>query len=185
MNLASCLISFFVVYFASLCTCCAQQGNYSHPSSERLNLTFRELYATARQERLEGTGPIVIVQGDSLVLLTKGGRKQGETRGPNYHDLKTVAHVPLAVFCVVGSRLDEELGEESAAQLRELRDLVLEVIPNLPQAFRAPEIRERQRLMLRRCMAFVDSVLDTQRCSAKELDEFIDELEKRLDQEDL
>ena len=62
MNLASCLISFFVLCIASFGTCCAQ-GNYSHPSIEKLNLTFRTLYATARQQRLDETGPIVIVQG--------------------------------------------------------------------------------------------------------------------------
>src|SRR5262249_60151660 len=66
-----------------------------------LNHTFRAAYARARQETLARTGPVIVVEGDNLVLLRQGKRTEVKFMPERYHTLKTVAHVPLALYALL------------------------------------------------------------------------------------
>lgn len=154
----------------------AQSGNYSTEAVEKLNLKFRELYAAARAERLAKAGPTIIAKGDSLVLLRGGERAEGSRVSPHYHDLKTISHVPLAVYCAVSSHLNKPIDEQHSKPLREFLMLIKQVRESLATVFEQAEIRTRQDKLLNRCESFTKKVLSEGVCSDAALDQFIDDI---------
>lgn len=154
----------------------AQEGNYSSASVERLNLKFRELYAAARTDRLKHVGPVIIARGDGLTLLQGDIRTQGQIVHSHYHDLKTISHVPLALFCIIGGHVDNPLDATKVQQLREFLSIMKEVSASLPEVFSDVRTRADQLEMLGRCRSFSESVLKTRQCSEAELDQLIDDI---------
>src|SRR5262249_4483924 len=63
-----------------------------------LTKASRAAYAAGRQETLRHAGPVILVEGDTVVLVRKGDRVEAAYPPPVYHDLKAVAHVPLALY---------------------------------------------------------------------------------------
>lgn len=153
----------------------AQTGNYSDASLERLNLKFRSLYARARSQRIVGVSPILIARGDSLVLIRNNERTEGTVVSPNYHDLKTIAHIPLGIFCVVSGTKDK-LTADDLKQLQEYCTQMKAAEMSLSTAFPDEALRERQQAMMTRCIAFTGDVIEQGRCDRDTLDEFVDDL---------
>ncbi len=72
------------------------------------NKTFRALYAENRLERLARSGPAIIVQFDDLVLYRDGKEVERATfTPPLYHDLKSIAHIPLSVAVVYANAVEQ------------------------------------------------------------------------------
>jgi len=65
-----------------------------------VNKVFRAAYAAARKDVLARTGPVIIVSGDELVLLRDGRRAEAKVVPAIYHTLKTVSHIPLAIYAM-------------------------------------------------------------------------------------
>ncbi|MFL5340554.1 MAG: hypothetical protein ACJ8F7_10430 [Gemmataceae bacterium] len=68
-----------------------------------LNKSFRAAYRTARLEAIATTSPIVLVDGDNLVLFRDRKRQSVAAVPKAYHLLKDLAHVPLAVYLLTRS----------------------------------------------------------------------------------
>src|SRR5262249_50951330 len=64
----------------------------------KLNDSFRKQYAAGRLDVLVRSGPVIVVEGDKLVLLRGKERFVGDVILTQYHRLKAIAHVPLAVY---------------------------------------------------------------------------------------
>src|SRR5437764_12172454 len=75
-----------------------------------LNDHSRAAYRRAREEALARTGPVVLVEGDDLVLKYGRQRLVARTVPDEYHVLKVVSHVPLAVHALLVGRdqLDDQ-----------------------------------------------------------------------------
>src|SRR5690349_1417543 len=54
-----------------------------------INVEFRASYARARAERLARSGPVLLFDGEKLLLLRGDERRVGTPVGPAYHHLKT------------------------------------------------------------------------------------------------
>ena len=171
--------AFACLLFALTAPVNAQSGNYSNAELEQLNLKFRSLYARARCERIVGISPVIIARGDSLVLIQRGERMVGNTVHPNYHDLKTIAHIPLGIFCAVSPREPGRLSKATIEQLREFHELMDRTLASLDNAFPKQQ-RPRQQQLIRDCMAFTDSVIKKGSCSAEALDEFVDAMRPEI-----
>ena len=63
-----------------------------------LNDAFRQAYAGARRRVLAGDGPLLIVNGDTAALVRAGRRSDAAINVPKYHLVKTIAHIPLAIY---------------------------------------------------------------------------------------
>jgi len=63
-----------------------------------LNNAFRAAYADAKRRVLASSGPTLIVNGDNFALLRDGRRVEANVGTPIYDPLKTIAHVPLAIY---------------------------------------------------------------------------------------
>src|SRR5262249_7421751 len=76
-----------------------------------LNDEARSAYARARAEVLTSAGPVVLLEGD-VVVLRRGRERKGVRFMPSlYHDLKAISHVPLAIHALraPGAAREEEL----------------------------------------------------------------------------
>ena len=88
--------------------------------------TFVEIYEAVRRRRLdEQMARALIVLHDDTMLFYHGGREPKVITGlrpPLYNKLKTLSHVPLAIYCLSADFCGEALTETALAALRDYRD---------------------------------------------------------------
>ncbi len=138
-----------------------------------LNFFFRSAYAHARQDVLEHSGPIIVATGNRLVLIDQGQRTVGTMVGRAYHDLKTVAHTPIAVYCALAREPDGPLKEGAVERLRSVLPLIDGVLGAFEGGVYDAEHTPRQQAVLEGCKQFVEGVLRSGRVSRNELIGFI------------
>src|SRR5271169_3767558 len=73
-------------------------GPVQPPALTALNDAFRAAYADARNRVLRSSGPTLIVNGDRFSLLRRGQRLEANAGAPIYDPVKTIAHIPLAIY---------------------------------------------------------------------------------------
>jgi hypothetical protein len=142
-------------------------GEPPDPLAE-LNQAFRAAYAHARQEALARAGPVIVVEGDNLVLLHKGKRSEVLFMPERYHTLKAVAHVPLAVYVMVAPYGEEEIPEKGLAGLRAYRRQVASVRDVLEKRGLTAEELKRQQQILDMSLELLDRLLRTRQARAEE-----------------
>ena len=153
-------------------------GTASGQSSEQdpisqLNGAFRSAYARARTHTLDQIGPIIVASGDRLVLLHDGRRIEGTTVHRNYHDLKTVAHVPLAIYVLLAPYDEGPIDTDGIAQLRQLRQLTAAARKALAQTIPDERLARRQRRFLRKCLDYLDARIEGKKYSRQGLSDFL------------
>jgi hypothetical protein len=137
-----------------------------------LNDSFRAAYRQGRAETLAHAGPVILVEGDDLVLLHDGRREAVAYMPPAYHQLKAVSHVPLALYVQLAPYGEGPLSDERLAALRRYRAQVVAARDSLAgRGFEAATL-ERQQKILAESLAFLDGVLDRRRADAAELTAF-------------
>lgn len=164
----------FAPIFLSLLTASAR-AQYAETTDDpfvNLNSAFRAAYADARSELLKTIGPVVVSKGDHLVLFYGGQRMEGKKIGQAYHQLKTVAHVPLAIFVMLDGHDNSPLGAEKRKQLGSYQDLIKKVMLNLDSSGLSEAQVQRQREILSRGQSFIDKVLADGKCSRYDLATF-------------
>ena len=123
-----------------------------------LNDAFRKAYAGAKQRMLAGAGPVTIANGDTAALVRNGSRKEAMVNAPSYHTVKTIAHVPLAIFVALTPG-EGPLAPDRRATLAELRSLIPPARASLETLKIPPATVSRQDRITTMSMAFIDDVL--------------------------
>jgi hypothetical protein len=130
-----------------------------------LNDASRAAYRRAKEAALTRTGPVILVEGDDLVL--KRGDRRIETRfAPDlFHVLKAVSHIPLALDVMLaslpdGGRLDEGL----LGELRGYRGLIESARGRIARLGLERGPAERQARIFDASLDFIDSVIDDRAC---------------------
>lgn len=122
-----------------------------------LNDAFRRAYADAKRRVLAGAGPLIVVKGDTAVLIRDGQRAEANVNVPFYHSLKTIAHIPLAIYVV----LTPGEGPIDADRLETLESLRQRIPPARASlagpGFPAP-LLARQEGIVAESLAFLDEV---------------------------
>ena len=123
---------------------------------DELNAAFHEAYAVVRAEAFAHQGPVLVVDGDRLVLYRDQAVVAEEVvRPPAYHLLKAVAHVPLAVRLRLVAGQGAEAGAGSLVRLRGQLEGARQA---LQVAFPDPATRARQARILDAALDFLDQV---------------------------
>jgi hypothetical protein len=133
-----------------------------------LNDASRQAYAHARREALARCGPVVLVEGDEVVLRYGVFRQAVRFSPPLYHDLKAIGHVPLALHALLAGR-EGEVPAERLFDLKRYHDLVRAAYRALPGRDLTEAQRQRQRKILTHSLAFLDGVLRHRRVTGKAL----------------
>ncbi len=134
-----------------------------------LNESFRAAYRRTKEANLARNGPVILMEGDNIVLRRGGTRLEVPYTPAVYHVLKSVAHVPLMLDVLLAPHADEAtLTDAALAELRDYRKLMEQAEPSLAAQGLEPEQLERQKKIFADCRAFLDSVVQARRCSREE-----------------
>lgn len=156
----------------------------------RMNDQFRHNYTIARKEVRDAALPVIVANGDKVMLFRRAsatGPVTGSDRVTVGRDvtgsysvavskdertfvpavwsvLKSVDHVPLALFVMLQSQTDKPLPESSLAELKALRQSTLEAMPEIIAALHAetllpPQALVRNQQMLDDSLGFVAAVI--------------------------
>ena len=137
-----------------------------------LNYAFLDAYSRLRAETVAATGPVILQMGDVMYLLHNGAQLEAATREPIWHELKVVAHVPLAVYAILLPAAGADLDETRADELRRYRELARRARDSLEgRAFSEAQLVRQQRL-LETTLEFIDHTLETGEVSADGLRAF-------------
>lgn len=133
-----------------------------------INEAFRAAYRQARTDLLAKQGPIVLLEGDNLVLLRGGKRTEVKVIPPFYHDLKAVSHIPLAIAMLLVPGSEDDLPRAKIDALRGFRERIAAVEDELPKRFEG-DVLARQRTAVRACTRFIDEALKNRKVTPMQL----------------
>jgi hypothetical protein len=134
-----------------------------------LNDAFRAAYQKAKEATLARGGPVILVEGDSLVLKKGGQRVEAHYTPAIYHVLKSFAHIPLALDVILATRAgDAPLDDAIVGELRQYRGLIANAEATLGSLGLDPEQVGRQRKIIASCVKFLDRVVDSRACRGED-----------------
>jgi hypothetical protein len=145
------------------------------------NDIFRAIYKRAREDALARTGPVILAQGDELVLRYGVQRETARYTPAVYHTLKTVAHIPLAIHLLLDPATGRELDDNRLHDLRFLRDRALAVPPSLEQKGLSAEQLARQKQIVRQSVGLLDATLRARKIDEAALTAFRERLRPLID----
>ncbi len=122
-----------------------------------LNDAFRAAYADARTRVLKASGPTLIVNGDNFALLRNGQRVEANVGTPIYDPVKTIAHIPLAIYVTLTPG-DGALDEDRLKTLAGLRQLIPPAEASLDTLKLSTATLARQHRIVTASLAFLDDV---------------------------
>jgi hypothetical protein len=155
----------------------AREGKASADALLTLNEHFRQAYRNARAETLTRVGPVILLEGDTLVLLRRSTpRREASITPAEYTTLKSVSHVPLGIYVQLAPHGEARLVNERLAQLRTYRDQVAAALPVLENLGLQGETVLRQRQILTDSLRFLDHVLDQHQVTRADLTAFTRQL---------
>jgi hypothetical protein len=134
-----------------------------------VNDAFRAAYRKAKEGILARCGPVVVVEGDDLVLKKGDRRVEAHYTPTAYHVLKAFAHIPLALDVILATRAGAApLDEPVVGELRQFRGLIAAVESTIASQGLDAEQVERQRKLIAECVKFLDSVVASRKCSRED-----------------
>src|ERR1035438_5290069 len=122
-----------------------------------LNNAFRAAYADARSRVLASFGPTLIVNGDNFVLLRDGLRVEANVGVPLYDPVKTIAHIPLAIYVTLTPG-DGAVDDDRLKTLAGLRQLIPPAERSLDTLKLSAATLARQKQIVAASLAFLDDV---------------------------
>src|SRR5690242_19487276 len=149
----------------------APAGPVQPPALTALNNAFRAAYADAKSRVLAASGPTLIVNGDNFSLLRDGRRVEANVGTPIYDPIKTIAHIPLAIYVTLTPG-DGAVGDDRLKTLANLRELILPAESSLDSLKLSAATLARQRQIIAISLAFLDDVAGKRKFTRTQLLEF-------------
>src|ERR1022692_4093525 len=122
-----------------------------------LNDAFRAAYTEAKSRVLASAGPTLIVNGDRFSLLRDGQRLEANAGTPIYDPVKTIAHIPLAIYVTLTPG-DGALDDDRLKTLAGLRELIPPAGRSLDPLNPPAATLARQQQIVAAALAFLDGV---------------------------
>jgi hypothetical protein len=152
------------ILVAALAGAAVGQGPAADPLTA-LNDAFRAAYHRTKEATIDRGGPVILIEGDNVVLRRGRTRQEVPYTPAIYHVLKAVAHVPLALDVILAPHAGEAtLSDAVLAELRADRDLMSSAEPGLASHGLDAEQLARQKKILAGCREFLDSAVEARRC---------------------
>jgi len=122
-----------------------------------LNNAFRAAYAEAKSRVVASSGPTLIVNGDNFALLHDGRRVEANVGTPIYDPVKTIAHVPLAIYVTLTPG-DGTVDDDRLKSLAGLRELIPPAEASLDTLKLSAATLARQKQIVAASLTFLDDV---------------------------
>ncbi len=140
----------------------APAGPVQPPALTALNNAFRAAYSDAKSRVLASSGPTMIVNGDNFSLLRDGRRVEANVGTPIYDPVKTIAHIPLAIYVTLTPG-DGAVGDDRLKTLANLRELIPPAEASLDTLKLPAATLARQKKIVAASMAFLSDVAGRRR----------------------
>lgn len=133
-----------------------------------------ESYRLRRASVKEATSPVIVVSGNNLILYRRGIRESVRVIPDRYHALKSVAHLPFAIYLrLTPEARASELPVRVLASLRAFGPKIAAARAALAAAGLTEEQAARQREILEGSDGFIMSVLDRKQFDDSVLEAYI------------
>lgn len=165
-------VTISLLLVATIPTCFAAEPAKSDDPLLSLNASFRKAHAAARKEMLSKCGPIVLLDGDNLILLHNGKRAEERCVPEIYHTLKAVAHTPVAVQVMLSPFGEGAMGADRLAGLKEYREQLAKADKALGGRGLSGEQMERSKKILSACQTFLDGIIGKELATRDEVHTF-------------
>ncbi len=132
-------------------------GPVQSPALNALNNAFRAAYGDARSRVLKSSGPTLIVNGDNFALLRQGRRVEANVGTPIYDPIKTIAHIPLAIYVTLTPG-DGAVDDDRLKTLAGLRELIPPAEASLDALKLSAATLARQKQIVAASLTFLDDV---------------------------
>jgi hypothetical protein len=136
-----------------------------------LNDAFRAAYADAKSRVLSSSVPTLIVNGDRFSLVRDGGRVEANVGVAIYDPVKTIAHIPLAIYVTLTPG-DGAIDDGRLKTLNGLRELIPPAEASLDTLKLPAATLARQRQIVTSSLAFLDNVAGKRRFTRSALVDF-------------
>lgn len=167
------------IFFAGMAIITSALPTYSAEIDEEtsaalfnLNRDFIKAHAAARKINLASGGPIILLRDGKLVLVRNNTETTSEMILPRYDTLKVFAHMPVAIYLMLGPPGAGKLDAQRLQQLNEYRTRIDRVEKKIDQIGLTGESLERQKQFLASSKQFLEKVIQQQQFSTEELHTF-------------
>jgi len=164
MAFRNAVLSFLLIAVSAPAQTMPSAGPAQPAALTALNDAFRAAYADAKRRTLAATAPILIVNGDNFVLLRTGSRLEANVGTPIYDPVKTIAHIPLAIYVTLTPG-DEAVEGDRLKTLAGLRELIPPAAASLDSVKLPAAILTRQKQIVAASLAFIDDVAASRKFS--------------------
>ncbi len=125
-----------------------------------LNNEFHAIYQRAQKETLRSAGPLILVDGDKLILIHETHREEAEVVPSLYHNLKMISHLPLSIDITIAPFGDGPIDVTRLEELKTLRGLAARMREDLDnRGFSAGQV-QRQQTIFRESLAYLDRLIE-------------------------
>ena len=143
-------------------------GPVQPPALTALNNAFRAAYADAKSRVLASSGPTLIVNGDKFALRRGGRRVEANVGTPVYDPVKTIAHIPLAIYVTLTPG-DGAVDDDRLKTLAGLRELIPPAERSLDTLTLSAATLARQKQIVAASLAFLDDVAGSRKFARSSL----------------
>ncbi|MFC3229081.1 hypothetical protein ACFOGJ_17680 [Marinibaculum pumilum] len=142
----------------------AAEGDGGAPAAmaqlDTFNKAMRGSYAAARTVLADASRPVILVGGDTVVLMTADGRDRRIYTPPLYHSLKAASHVVLGLTGAMAPALDGvSSGTGWQDALRRIDAEIAALQPHLDQLGLSTEQADRQKKIMARVRTYIAGAL--------------------------
>lgn len=148
----------------------------------RLNDVSRAAYRNAREELMRRAGPVLLLEFDVLVLKYGIQRKETPVVSEQYTALKSISHVPLAIFSLLSPSTGVDLNATLQYDLRTYQDQVKQASAEAAGHGLNDAQFERQNRILAECQALLTDVLRNKKIEETQLTAFTRKLRPLIDE---
>lgn len=188
---------FYILFSMLICTCFTNPGNAeqaqfrseTNPKQsisaqlapwDQVNVEFRNFYASALKEKRKKFGPVIVCSGGDMILFRNGSCSVVNLIPEKYSFIKTIAHVPLAVFVALDQHCGEKLPESLLENLVSFKKKYEEAIKKKDHWILKKGSRESLDSMLSDSSKFIEKVAAAKMVNKKELDQFARSMSARV-----
>jgi hypothetical protein len=131
------------------------------PLLDTLNGDFRAEYQQALVATLAQPGPMILEEGDDLILVRNGTRTSVNIKPVGYHELKAVAHIPLALYIMLSFPPQQPVSAERRQQLDHYHELMIAAYASLGHRHFTPVQLQRQKMIFNAGFELLQGALGT------------------------
>ncbi|CAF1250983.1 unnamed protein product, partial [Adineta steineri] len=133
-----------------------------------LNKKFISTYDHARDYLISITNPLIICNGDDVIIIHRGKRYQEQVIPKLYHDLKSISHIPFKIYLTVMFNLGT-LSDDNYTELKQY----LQDIRSIRNSIQFPiDIQQTQYDIIDLSIEYLETILKTKFIDQTQLNEF-------------